>query len=81
VASIAAFSFNKPILVDTKPGIIARHGRFLAARKLQLREVPVIVWDHRKKRAYMLADNQLALTSTSEPVPILPDLLDFWSNA
>ena len=42
-ASIAAFGFNNPILVDTKAGIIAGHGRLLAARKLQLREVPVIV--------------------------------------
>ena len=42
-ASIAEFGFNKPILVDTKAGIIAGHGRLLAARKLQLTEVPVIV--------------------------------------
>jgi ParB-like chromosome segregation protein Spo0J len=34
-ASIAAFGFNNPILVDTKAGIIAGHGRLLAARKLQ----------------------------------------------
>src|SRR5260370_11076600 len=43
VASIAEFGFNNPILVDTKVGIIAGHGRLLAARKLQLTEVPVIV--------------------------------------
>src|SRR5882672_528024 len=41
-ASIAEFGFNNPILVDTKAGIIAGHGRLLAARKLQLQEVPVI---------------------------------------
>jgi ParB-like chromosome segregation protein Spo0J len=45
-ASIAAFGFNNPILVDTKRGILAGHGRLLAARKLQLAEVPVIVLDH-----------------------------------
>src|ERR1700741_3015916 len=45
-ASIAEFGFNNPILVDTKAGIIAGHGRLLAARKLQLTEVPVIVLDH-----------------------------------
>jgi ParB-like chromosome segregation protein Spo0J len=45
-ASIAEFGFNNPILVDTKAGIIAGHGRLLAARKLQLKEVPVIVLDH-----------------------------------
>ena len=44
VAQIAAI--NNPILVDTKAGIIAGHGRLLAARKLQLQEVPVIVLDH-----------------------------------
>ena len=65
-ASIAAFGFNNPILVDTKAGIIAGHGRLLAARKLQLAEVPVIVLDHLtevQKRAYILADNQLALNA------------------
>src|SRR4249919_3812647 len=65
-ASIAAFGFNNPILVDTKAGIIAGHGRLLAARKLQLQEVPVIVLDHlseTQKRAYILADNQLALNA------------------
>src|SRR5712692_7439601 len=62
-ASIASFGFNNPILVDTQSGIIAGHGRLLAARKLQLREVPVIVLDHlseAQKRGYILADNKLA---------------------
>ena len=65
-ASIAEFGFNNPILVDTKAGIIAGHGRLLAARKLQLAEVPVIVLGHlteAQKRAYILADNQLALNA------------------
>src|SRR3979411_257997 len=65
-ASIAEFGFNNPILVDTKAGIIAGHGRLLAARKLQLAEVPVIVLDHlteAQQRAYILADNQLALNA------------------
>src|SRR5712671_2144194 len=64
--SIEAFGFNNPILVDTNAGIIAGHGRLLAARKLQLREVPVIILDHlseAQKRAYILADNQLALNA------------------
>jgi ParB-like chromosome segregation protein Spo0J len=63
-ASIAEFGFNNPILVDTKAGIIAGHGRLLAARKLKLKEVPVIILDHltdAQKRAYIIADNQLAL--------------------
>ncbi|MBI1955902.1 MAG: ParB N-terminal domain-containing protein [Acidobacteria bacterium] len=62
-ASIAEFGFTSPILVDTNAGIIAGHGRLLAARKLGLTEVPVIVLDHlsdTQKRAYVLADNKLA---------------------
>jgi|HubBroStandDraft_6_1064221.scaffolds.fasta_scaffold134408_2 DNA modification methylase len=65
-ASIDEFGFNNPILVDTKAGIIAGHGRLLAARKLRLTEVPVIVLDHlseAQKRAYIIADNQLALNA------------------
>jgi DNA modification methylase len=62
-ASIAEFGFNNPILVDTKAGILAGHGRLLAARKLGLTGVPVIVLDHlteAQKRAYIIADNKLA---------------------
>jgi DNA modification methylase len=65
-ASIAEFGFNSPILVDSKAGIIAGHGRLLAARKLELTEVPVIVLDHlteTQKRAYIIADNQLAVNA------------------
>jgi DNA modification methylase len=65
-ASIAEFGFNNPILVDTNAGILAGHGRLLAARKLGLAEVPVIVLDHlseAQKRAYIIADNQLALNA------------------
>lgn len=65
-ASIAEFGFTNPILVDTGAGIIAGHGRLLAARKLLLPEVPVIVLDHlteNQKRAYIIADNQLALNA------------------
>jgi ParB-like chromosome segregation protein Spo0J len=53
-------------LVDTKAGILAGHGRLLAARKLGLTEVPVIVLDHlseAQKQAYIIADNQLALNA------------------
>lgn len=61
--SIREFGFNNPVLVDSQAGIIAGHGRVLAARKLGLREVPVIILDHlseTQKRAYILADNKLA---------------------
>ena len=62
-ASIAEFGFVNPILVDTDAGILAGHGRLLAAQKLKLKEVPVIVLDHlspAQRKAYLLADNKLA---------------------
>jgi len=63
-ASIAEFGFTNPILVDSADGIIAGHGRLLAAQRLGLSEVPVVVLDHlteAQRRAYILADNRLAL--------------------
>jgi len=65
-ASIAEFGFNCPILVDSRDGIVAGHGRLLAARKLGLAEVPVIVLDHlseTQKRAFLIADNKLGLNA------------------
>src|SRR5260370_10954341 len=65
-ASIREFGFTNPILVDGRDGIIAGHGRLLAARKLKLTEVPVIVLDHlteTQKLAYIIADNKLALNA------------------
>jgi DNA modification methylase len=65
-ASISEFGFVNPVLVDLGSGIIAGHGRVLAARKLGYNEVPVIVLAHlsdNQKRAFMLADNRLALNS------------------
>jgi ParB-like chromosome segregation protein Spo0J len=62
-ASIVEFGFVNPILVDTDAGILAGHGRLLAAQKLNLKEVPVIVLDHltpAQRKAYLLADNKLA---------------------
>lgn len=65
-SSIAAFGFVNPILVEPDGSIIAGHGRLLAARKLGYTEVPVIVLSHltqNEKRAFMLADNKLALNA------------------
>ncbi|MCA0871455.1 site-specific DNA-methyltransferase [Seohaeicola saemankumensis] len=61
--SIRAFGFNNPVLVDEANGIIAGHGRVLAASQLGLGTVPVIELGHldeTQKRAYILADNRLA---------------------
>jgi ParB-like chromosome segregation protein Spo0J len=57
--------------VDTKAGIIAGHGRLLAAQKLGLTEVPVIVLDHlteAQKRAYIIADKRSGIDSDVAPV-------------
>ena len=66
-ASIKEYGWTNPMLVDGKNGIIAGHGRLEAARKLGLREVPVIELQglsDAQRRAYVLADNRLAQTST-----------------
>jgi DNA modification methylase len=63
-ASIVEFGWTNPVLVDGDHGIIAGHGRLAAARKLGLTEVPVIELAHltaAQKRAYVIADNRLAL--------------------
>ena len=65
-ASIKAFGWTNPILVGPDGVIIAGHARLLAARKLGVADVPVIVLDHLNetdRRAYILADNQLALNA------------------
>jgi ParB-like chromosome segregation protein Spo0J len=65
-ASIQEFGFTAPILVDGQDGILAGHGRLEAARRLGLAQVPVVVLDHltpEQRRAYVLADNRLALQS------------------
>lgn len=62
-ASIQRFGFLQPILVDTKSGIIADHGRLQAAKNLGMKDVPVIIVDHlteTEKRAYIIADNKIA---------------------
>jgi DNA modification methylase len=62
--SMVEFGWTNPILMDENAGILAGHGRLLAARKLGLAEVPVIRLEHlseAQKRAYILADNQIAL--------------------
>lgn len=65
-ASIREFGFTNPVLIDAEDGIIAGHGRVLAARKLGLAEVPCIRLGHlteAQRRAYVIADNKLALNA------------------
>ena len=65
-ASIKEFGWTNPILVDGDNGIIAGHGRLMAARKLGYKEVPTIELadlTETQKRAYIIADNRLALNA------------------
>ena len=65
-ASIREFGFTNPILVDAGGGVIAGHGRLLAARQLGMTEVPTLELGHlspAQRRAYVLADNRLALSA------------------
>ena len=65
-ASIKEWGWTTPVLVDEQGGIIAGHGRTLAAQRLKIKEVPVMVakgWSDAKKRAYVLADNKLAMNA------------------
>ena len=65
-ASMRAFGWTNPILIDGENGIIAGHGRLLAARQLGMKTVPVIElagMNEAEKRAYIIADNKLALNA------------------
>lgn len=65
-ASIKEFGFTNPVLIDDENGIIAGHGRVQAAQLLGMADVPCIVLSglsEAKKRAYIIADNKLALNA------------------
>lgn len=65
-ASIKEFGFLNPIIVDGTNGIVAGHGRVLAAQKLGMTKVPIIEASHlteNQKRAYVIADNKLAMNA------------------
>lgn len=65
-ASIKEFGWTNPVLIDAEGGIIAGHGRIMAGRKLGITEAPCIVLDNlteAQRRAYVIADNKLALNA------------------
>ena len=65
-ASIKEFGFLNPVIVDGENGIIAGHGRVMAAQKLGLDKIPVIEAKHltdSQRRAYVIADNKLAMNA------------------
>ena len=65
-ASIKEFGFLNPVIVDGENGIIAGHGRVMAAKKLGMAELPVVEAKHlteAQKKAYVIADNKLAMNA------------------
>ncbi|SFM91616.1 site-specific DNA-methyltransferase [Nitrosomonas communis] len=82
-ASMIEFGWTSPILVDGHNGLIAGHGRLLAARKLGMDTVPVIELAHlspTRKRAYILADNRLAENAGWDKELLTLELADLNSN-
>lgn len=81
---IREFGWTIPVLVDENGEIIAGHGRVLAAQLLELAEVPVIVargWTAAQKRAYRLADNEVASHSTWNRELLRVELADLAAQA
>ena len=65
--SLTEFGFTNPVLIDDTGNVICGHGRIAAAKKLGLETVPTITLSHlneEQRRAYIIADNQLALNSS-----------------
>ena len=63
-SSLKEFGFISPVVIDKDGGILAGHGRVLAAKKLGLDDVPCVIEEHlseAQKKAYVIADNRLAL--------------------
>ena len=78
-ASIREFGFLNPVIIDGENGIIAGHGRVMAAQKLALAEVPCVEASHltpAQKKAYILADNRLALDAGWDNEMLKIELLD-----
>jgi len=78
-ASIKEFGWTNPILVDGDKGIIAGHGRLMAARKLKMDKVPVIELSgmtEAQKKAYVIADNRLALNAEWDNAMLTIELQD-----
>lgn len=77
--SITEYGFTNPVLIDGNRGVIAGHGRIMAAEKLGLPEVPCIELRHltnEQKRAYLIADNAIADMSTFNEALLAQELAD-----
>ena len=81
--SIQEFGFNNPVLIDAENGIIAGHGRVMAANLLKLERVPCIRLAHlsdAQKRAFILADNRIALNSGWDTEMLANELSDLHAD-
>ena len=81
--SIQEFGFTNPVLIDADNGIIAGHGRVLAAQRLKLESVPCLRLSHltdAQKRAYVLADNRIALSSGWDEEMLANELSDLHAD-
>lgn len=82
-ASIKEFGFTNPILIDESDQIIAGHGRLAAAHLLKIKEVPCIRLSHlteTQKKAYVIADNKLALNAGWDDELLALELKDLESE-
>jgi DNA modification methylase len=78
-ASISEFGWGAPILVDGKNNVIAGHGRLLAARKLAMKDVPVVSMDHLsdiQRKALILADNKIGENASWDDAMLGLELAD-----
>jgi len=82
-ASIVEFGFTNPVLIDGDKGIIAGHGRLMAAKKLGIKKVPVVILEHLtdiQKKAYIIADNKLAENAGWDEEILASELSDLKEN-
>lgn len=82
-ASIQEFGFLNPVIIDGDKGIIAGHGRVMAAKQLELKDVPTIEASHlnpEQKKAYIIADNRLALDAGWDEKALMKELLELSSD-
>lgn len=78
-ASITEFGFVSPLLIDENNLVLAGHGRLLAAKELQLPAVPCVLVSgltEKQKRAYIIADNKLALNATWDYAMLSSEMLE-----
>ena len=81
--SIRTFGFTNPVLIDRENTILAGHGRVEAAKLLGMIEVPCVRLEHmttEQKRAYVLADNKLALNAGWDDEILAEELRACWRS-